>query len=141
MADGTPVEWSEWWIPGHPETRVHGALTFDRTDGARVVLADALPDVHAAPFPAATLQGEAIGGKALTLLAPMVVHEQRELTQTRAWSHTTIEAPTQAARQPAASAIASTKMGEAAHPRLPESPCTENAWPRREVETRRFSSV
>jgi hypothetical protein len=95
VADEPAIEWTEWWLPGKPEARVHGALTFDSTNGARVLLADALPGVRAVGrFPASTLHGEAPGRKALTLVAPMVISEQREHTQTRAWSHATIEAPT-----------------------------------------------
>ncbi len=45
------------------------------------------------------------------------------------------------ARQPQVPATATMRNGEAAHPRLPESPCTENAWPSRDVETRRLRSV
>ena len=33
------------------------------------------------------------------------------------------------------------ETGDAAQPRLPDSPCTENACPRRDVETRRLRSV
>jgi hypothetical protein len=95
MADENPVEWTEWWIPGQPGARVHGALTFDLTDGARLVLADALPGMRAVGrFPAATLHGEAADGKALTLVAPMMVSEHREHTPIRARIHATIEAPT-----------------------------------------------
>jgi len=53
----------------------------------------------------------------------------------------TAEAPAAAARHPEACAMARTNAGAAAQPRLPESPCTENAWPRRCVETRRLRSV
>ncbi len=53
----------------------------------------------------------------------------------------TIEAPTHAARQPNACASAITNTGAAAQPRLPVSPCTENAWPSRAVDTRRFMIV
>jgi hypothetical protein len=53
----------------------------------------------------------------------------------------TIEAPTHAARQPYEFAIASTNTGAAAQPSPPVRPCTENAWPRRAEETRRFSNV
>lgn len=94
MAEATPVEWTEWWLPGDPDTRVHGALTFDPTGGARVTLLDELPGVRAATFPASTLLGEAIGGKALTLIAPMVIEAKREWRENRAWSHATVEAPT-----------------------------------------------
>jgi hypothetical protein len=90
MAD-EKVEWSEWWLPSHPGHRVHGALTFDPIEGPRLQLADPLPHVGGvANFPTATLFGEAIGGKKLTLLDPFVTNENREMTQTRFWSNLTI---------------------------------------------------
>jgi hypothetical protein len=46
----------------------------------------------------------------------------------------TMEAPIAAVRHPIVSAMPATNTGAAAQPRLPESPCTENAWPRRSVE-------
>lgn len=54
--------------------------------------------------------------------------------------------PTPAAAMPAtrqfhAAAIDVSITGATAQPRLPDSPWTENAWPRRGAETRRLSSV
>ena len=37
------AEYSEWWVPGKPDTRVHGVLTFDPIEGASLTLLDPLP--------------------------------------------------------------------------------------------------
>ena len=41
---------AEWWVPGHPDLRVHGALTFDPAAGATVTLLNALPGVDVSTF-------------------------------------------------------------------------------------------
>src|SRR5262249_10115126 len=46
-----------------------------------------------------------------------------------------------AGRQPTDAAMLVMNTGAAAQPRLPESPCTENAWPNREGVTRLLSTV
>jgi len=53
----------------------------------------------------------------------------------------TIAAAIPEARHPHAPATAIMSTGAAAHPRLPESPCTENACPSRGADTRRLRSV
>lgn len=94
MAGTGAVEWSEWWLPTHREHRVTGTLKFDRAEGATLHLADPLPHVGGmGPFPTATLYGEAMGGKKLTLLDPFVKDTNLSVGENRHWFHTTIVSP------------------------------------------------
>jgi hypothetical protein len=88
------AEYSEWWVPGKPDTRVHGVLTFDPIEGASLTLLDPLPEVRASRLNAPTLLGETFDGKPLTLLHPFVTSTADRSTPTRWRSRSTLVAPT-----------------------------------------------
>jgi hypothetical protein len=93
-ADESAVEWTEWWLPTHPDVRVTGSLKFDSAEGATLHLADPLPHVGGSgPFPTATLYGEGMGSKKLTLLNPFVTDTNLSMGENRHWFHLTIVSP------------------------------------------------
>jgi hypothetical protein len=88
------MEWSEWWLPGKPETRVKGALSFDPADGASLTLLDFLPGIHGSRLQADVLLGQGFDGAALTLLYPFLAGSFHRSTSAGAWSRSTVIAPT-----------------------------------------------
>ncbi len=88
------VEHSYWWVPGSPDTRVHGALSFDPVDGASLTLLDPLPEVRASRFNAPTLLGETFDGSPLMLLHPFVTGTSDRTTPTEWRSRSTIVSST-----------------------------------------------
>jgi hypothetical protein len=88
------IEWSEWWLPGKPETRVKGALTFDPAEGASLTLIEMLPELRGSGFRADALLGQGFDGTALTLLYPFLTGTFHRSSSTGAWSRSTVVAPT-----------------------------------------------
>jgi len=88
------TEWSEWWLPGKPETRVKGALSFDPAEGASLTLLEALPELRGSGFQTDALLGQGFDGTALTLLYPFLAGSFHRATSTGAWSRSIVVAPT-----------------------------------------------
>jgi hypothetical protein len=88
------LEWSEWWLPGKPETRVKGGLTFDPAEGASLTLLETLPELRGSGFHAEALLGQGFDGTALTLLYPSLTGTFNRMSPAGAWSRSTIVAPT-----------------------------------------------
>lgn len=61
--------WGEWWLP-HTDERLHGRLTFDRSEGARLTLLGDLASLAPQAWSRPALFGETIHGTKLTLLEP-----------------------------------------------------------------------
>jgi ApeA N-terminal domain 1 len=88
------IEWSEWWLPGKPDRRVKGALTFDPAEGASLTLIEMLPELRGTGFPAEALLGQGFDGTALTLLYPFLAGSFHRSSSTGAWSRSIVVAPT-----------------------------------------------
>ncbi|HEY5193120.1 MAG TPA: HEPN domain-containing protein [Solirubrobacteraceae bacterium] len=87
------LEHSYWWVPGSPDTKVHGALSFDPVEGASLTLLDPLPGVRASRFNTPALLGETFDGKPLTLLHSFLAGISDRTTPTEWRSRSTIVAP------------------------------------------------